>query len=110
MFSVPDRPPQDVRCVPLSAQSLRVRWEPPPPGNRNGQIEGYKVYYKQMGHSNLKSFEPEIKKTTNLETNLHGLTKYANYSLRVVAFTSAGEGVRSPHVHCMTEEDGNFLF
>ena len=48
----------------------------------------------------------EIKKTTNLETNLHGLAKFANYSVRVLAFTSAGEGVRSSPVHCTTEEDG----
>lgn len=97
-----------MRCIPLSAQSLRVRWEPPPPEHRNGLIEGYKVYYKQTGH--FKSSEPEIKKTTNLETSLHGLTKYANYSVRVLAFTSAGEGVRSSHVHCMTDEDGSNFF
>lgn len=48
----------------------------------------------------------EIKKTTNLETNLHGLAKFANYSVRVLAFTAAGEGVRSNSVHCTTEEDG----
>ena len=48
----------------------------------------------------------EIKKTTNLETNLHGLAKFSNYSVRVLAFTSAGEGVRSSPVHCTTEEDG----
>jgi hypothetical protein len=47
-----------------------------------------------------------IKKTTNLETNLHGLAKFANYSVRVLAFTSAGEGVRSSPFHCTTEEDG----
>jgi hypothetical protein len=51
----------------------------------------------------------EIKKTTNLETNLHGLAKFANYSVRVLAFTSAGEGVRSSPVHCTTEEDGESL-
>jgi hypothetical protein len=48
----------------------------------------------------------EIKKTTNLETNLHGLAKFANYSVRVLAFTTTGEGVRSSPVHCTTEEDG----
>lgn len=52
----------------------------------------------------------EIKKTTNLETNLHGLARYANYSIRVLAFTSAGEGVQSKPVFCMTEEDGKLIF
>jgi Down syndrome cell adhesion protein len=48
----------------------------------------------------------EVKKTTNLETNLHGLAHYANYSLRVAAFTGAGDGDRSSPIHCVTEEDG----
>jgi hypothetical protein len=52
------------------------------------------------------SSDVEVKKTTNLETNLHGLAKFANYSVRVLAFTTAGEGVRSSPVHCTTEEDG----
>lgn len=47
----------------------------------------------------------EIKKTTNLETNLHGLAKFANYTVRVLALTSAGEGVRSNPIYCMTDED-----
>ena len=54
--------------------------------------------------------EAEVKKTTNLETNLHGLAKFANYSVRVLAFTRSGEGIRSNPVHCTTEEDGIYTF
>ncbi|XP_067002094.2 cell adhesion molecule Dscam1 [Anabrus simplex] len=102
---VPDMPPQDLRCSALSPQSVRVRWDPPPPENRNGVIEGYKVFYRNVNRKQGGSGDVEIKKTTNLETNLHGLAKYTNYSVRVLAYTSAGEGVRSAPVHCTTEED-----
>ncbi|KAJ8873588.1 hypothetical protein PR048_024406 [Dryococelus australis] len=49
--SVPDEPPEDVHCAALSAQSMRVTWEPPLPDHRHGAIEGYKVLYS---HANLK--------------------------------------------------------
>lgn len=48
----------------------------------------------------------EMKKTTNLETNLHALDKYTNYSVRILAYTKVGEGVQSNPVYCLTEQDG----
>nr|CAD7425865.1 unnamed protein product [Timema monikensis] len=102
---VPDMPPQDLRCTALTSQSVRVRWEPPPLERRNGVVEGYKVFYKHANPRQGGSPDVEVKKTTNLETNLHGLTKFTNYSVRVLGFTAAGEGVRSSPIYCTTEED-----
>ncbi|KAJ8875449.1 hypothetical protein PR048_023344 [Dryococelus australis] len=48
----------------------------------------------------------EVKKTTSLETTLHGVSKFTNYSVRVLAFTRAGDGARSVPVHCLTDQDG----
>lgn len=48
----------------------------------------------------------EIKKTPSLDTTLHGLMKYSNYSMRLLAFTHTGEGVQSIPIYCATEEDG----
>lgn len=56
--------------------------------------------------SGSSSSEVEVKKTTNLETNLHGLAHFANYSLRIAAYTGAGDGERSTPIFCTTEEDG----
>lgn len=50
----------------------------------------------------------EVKKTTNLDTTLHGLVRHANYSLRVMAFTQTGDGVHSQPIFCATEEDGMY--
>lgn len=50
-----------------------------------------------------------MKKTTNLETNLHALEKYTNYSVKILAYTKVGEGVQSNPIYCLTEEDGKPL-
>ncbi|XP_034237501.1 Down syndrome cell adhesion molecule-like protein Dscam2 [Thrips palmi] len=104
---VPSESPQSVRCEALSPQALRVRWEAPSPGRQHGLLQGYKVFYQLLAGAGAQqgSEEVEVKRTTNLETNLHGLAKYANYSVRVAAFTGAGEGLRSPPMYCVTEED-----
>lgn len=48
----------------------------------------------------------DTKITSSSETILHGLKKYTNYSMQVLAFTSGGDGVKSAPIHCQTEQDG----
>lgn len=47
----------------------------------------------------------EIKRTSNLETYLHALYKATNYSIRVLAYTTAGDGISSQPVYCCTDDD-----
>jgi len=98
----PDKPPEQVRCTSLSPQSIRVRWMPPSFDQNRGLVEGYKVSYSMNGEKFV------VKTTTNLETTLHGLSKATNYTIRVVAHSTAGDGVPSPAIHCRTEEDSMF--
>lgn len=44
--------------------------------------------------------------TPSSETILHGLKKYTNYSMEILAYTSGGDGVRSNMIHCQTDQDG----
>lgn len=54
----------------------------------------------------IVEFTPsEVKRTSNMETYLHGLLKATNYSIRVLAFTSTGDGLHSIPVYCSTDED-----
>lgn len=39
-------------------------------------------------------------------TNIFNLEKYTNYSISVLAYTSAGDGVPSSPVFCRTKQDG----
>lgn len=50
-----------------------------------------------------------IKKTISLDTSLYNLEKYTNYSVRVLAYTRAGDGVKSPPVYCHTSEDSKII-
>lgn len=50
--------------------------------------------------------ETQNKMTTELSSTLHGLFKYTNYSVQVLAFTRVGDGNASSPVHCRTREDG----
>lgn len=43
---------------------------------------------------------------TSTNTVLHGLVPAANYSVQVLAFTRAGDGVPSKAITCSTEEAG----
>ncbi|CAK1540390.1 unnamed protein product [Leptosia nina] len=95
--------PTRVLCSALSSSSMKVSWSPPPADQRGGIIQGYKVIYAPLttNHADVA----EIKRVTTTDTYLHTLHKYTNYSIQVLAFTSAGDGKRSPPVYCMTEED-----
>ncbi|VVC34250.1 Hypothetical protein CINCED_3A009503 [Cinara cedri] len=102
---VPDEPPENVQCSPLTAESLRMTWNQPPAHSHHGIILGYKIHYKKVNPVSGSFVLNEMKKTTALETNLHGLEKYTNYSVRILAFTKIGEGVQSSPVYCLTEQD-----
>lgn len=51
----------------------------------------------------------DTKITASSETILHGLKKYTNYSMEVLATTNGGDGVRSTPIHCQTEQDGRYI-
>ncbi|KAG8230029.1 hypothetical protein J437_LFUL009995 [Ladona fulva] len=102
---VPSMPPQDVRCAALTPQSLQVSWQPPPSAHAHGIIRGYKLTYEPADEVLAGEDIWETKKTTALTTVLSGLQRFANYSLRVAAFTGVGDGAAAPPIHCRTDED-----
>ncbi|XP_046406550.1 Down syndrome cell adhesion molecule-like protein Dscam2 isoform X2 [Ischnura elegans] len=101
---VPTAPPQDIKCQPLTSQSIQLVWQSPAIGQQNGNIKGYKVNYESADDS-YGFMESEIKETSEHLTTIHGLQKYANYSVRIAAFTGAGVGAYSEPIFCLTAED-----
>ncbi|XP_049833935.1 Down syndrome cell adhesion molecule-like protein Dscam2 isoform X22 [Schistocerca gregaria] len=101
---IPEQPPQDTTCTTLTSQTIRVSWVSPPLSTVNGVIKGYKVVYGPSD-SWYDDNSKDTKITSASETILHGLKKYTNYSMQVLAYTSGGDGVRSPPIHCQTEQD-----
>ncbi|XP_025202770.1 Down syndrome cell adhesion molecule-like protein Dscam2 isoform X22 [Melanaphis sacchari] len=101
---VPEQPPHDTTCTTLTSQTIRISWVSPPLSTANGVIKGYKVIYGPSD-SWFNESTKDTKITVSSETILHGLKKFTNYSMEVLAFTAGGDGVRAPRIYCQTEQD-----
>ncbi|XP_065214717.1 cell adhesion molecule Dscam1 isoform X2 [Planococcus citri] len=101
---VPSVPPENVKCMALTSQSIQISWNPPVAEGQNGVIQGYKVFY-QPAEDWYEKNDYVTKTVTPLVTTIGGLMKYTNYSFFVRAYTKPGDGVKSNPVYCRTEED-----
>ncbi|XP_034948781.1 Down syndrome cell adhesion molecule-like protein Dscam2 isoform X2 [Chelonus insularis] len=103
--SVPSAPPQNIACTALSGQNIQVTWKAPPANKIHGIIIGYKLLYEPSNEELLEVQSSRDTKTTQaLSTVLHDLRPFTNYTVQVLAYTRAGEGVSSAPISCMTEE------
>ncbi|XP_037715257.1 Down syndrome cell adhesion molecule-like protein Dscam2 isoform X44 [Drosophila subpulchrella] len=100
----PSQPPSDTACTTLTSQTIRVGWVSPPLESANGVIKTYKVVYAPSDEW-YDETKRHYKKTASSDTVLHGLKKYTNYTMQVLATTAGGDGVRSVPIHCQTEPD-----
>ncbi|XP_078416436.1 cell adhesion molecule DSCAM isoform X3 [Cetorhinus maximus] len=101
---VPSRPPDNVQASATSPEVISLSWSMPPKEALNGILQGYRVIY----WANLPDGElGEIRNvtTTQVTLELDGLEKFTNYSIQVLAFTRAGDGVRSEQIFTRTKED-----
>ncbi|XP_011684732.1 PREDICTED: Down syndrome cell adhesion molecule-like protein Dscam2 [Wasmannia auropunctata] len=98
---VPSAPPQNVACAALNGQNIQVTWKPPPSDKVHGVVLGYKLLYEAASDSQTGR---ETKVSHALSTVLHTLSPYTNYTVQVLAYTRAGDGVASSSVSCTTGE------
>ncbi|XP_071994897.1 cell adhesion molecule DSCAM isoform X4 [Engystomops pustulosus] len=101
---VPSRPPENVQAAATSPETITISWSTPSKEALNGILQGFRVIF----WANLLDGElGEIKNVTTTQPllELDGLEKYTNYSIQVLAFTRAGDGVRSEQIFVRTKED-----
>nr|XP_020140282.1 Down syndrome cell adhesion molecule [Microcebus murinus] len=101
---VPSYPPENVQAIATSPESISISWSTLSKEALNGILQGFRVIY----WANLMDGElGEIKNVTTTQPSLEldGLEKYTNYSIQVLAFTRAGDGVRSEQIFTRTKED-----
>lgn len=101
----PEAPPQNTNCNALTSQSIKITWNEPPLQFHGGVIQGYKIRYSPVSYDDDMQIMEEVKRTSSLETYLHVLHKAANYSVRVLAYTSSGDGEPSAPIYCNTDDD-----
>ncbi|XP_029687427.1 receptor-type tyrosine-protein phosphatase F isoform X5 [Takifugu rubripes] len=97
----PSSPPLHVQARMLSASTMLVQWEPPE--EPNGQIRGYRVYYSSDMTAPLSAWQKHNTDDSSL-TTISSLTPDITYSLRVLAFTSVGDGPPSDVLQVKTQQ------
>uniref|UniRef100_A0A8C7KM45 Receptor-type tyrosine-protein phosphatase F n=1 Tax=Oncorhynchus kisutch TaxID=8019 RepID=A0A8C7KM45_ONCKI len=97
----PSSPPLAVQVRMLSASTMLVQWEPPE--EPNGQIRGYRVYYSSDMNDPLSGWQKHNTDDSRL-TTISGLTTDITYSLRVLGFTSVGDGPPSDVLQVKTQQ------
>ncbi|KAG7259859.1 hypothetical protein CRUP_016165 [Coryphaenoides rupestris] len=97
----PSSPPLHVQARMLSASTMLVQWEPPE--EPNGQIRGYRVYYSSDMTAPLSAWQKHNTDDSRL-TTISGLTTDITYSLRVLGFTSVGDGPPSDVLQVKTQQ------
>ncbi|XP_057194008.1 protein tyrosine phosphatase receptor type Fa isoform X7 [Triplophysa rosa] len=97
----PSSPPLRVQARMLSATTMLVQWEAPE--EPNGQIRGYRVYYTSDLHLPLSTWQKHNTEDGSL-TTISGLVPDITYGLRVLAFTSVGDGPPSDVLQVKTQQ------
>ncbi|XP_017268866.1 receptor-type tyrosine-protein phosphatase S isoform X22 [Kryptolebias marmoratus] len=92
----PASPPRNIRAQILPQNTMMVQWEEPE--EPNGQIKGYRVYYtmdnsQPMSHWQIHNVQDSI------ITTIQSLVPEETYTIKVLAFTSVGDGPFSEPIH-----------
>uniref|UniRef100_A0A3B3S3H2 Receptor-type tyrosine-protein phosphatase F n=1 Tax=Paramormyrops kingsleyae TaxID=1676925 RepID=A0A3B3S3H2_9TELE len=97
----PSSPPLHVQARMLSSSTMLVQWEPPE--EPNGQIRGYRVYYTLSHSAPLSTWQKHNTDDSRL-TTISGLQTDMTYSIRVLGFTSVGDGPPSDVLQVKTQQ------
>ncbi|XP_055718187.1 receptor-type tyrosine-protein phosphatase S-like isoform X15 [Salvelinus fontinalis] len=92
----PASPPRNIQARIISQNTMMVRWDEPE--EPNGQIKGYRVYYT-MDPSQLMSLWQIHNVQDSIITTIQSLVASETYTIRVLAFTSVGDGPFSDPIH-----------
>lgn len=99
----PDGPPPDISARSDNSSVLDVLWSPVLQENQNGVILGYLIALSDAWGESLRNVTQNSRQTY---TQFQGLEPWTNYSVKVSAFTSKGNGPYSASLLANTEEDG----
>uniref|UniRef100_A0A671Z550 protein-tyrosine-phosphatase n=1 Tax=Sparus aurata TaxID=8175 RepID=A0A671Z550_SPAAU len=92
----PASPPRNIQAQIISQNTMMVRWEEPE--EPNGQIKGYRVYYT-MDDSQSMSLWQIHNVQDSIITTIQSLVPQETYTIKVLAFTSVGDGPFSEPIH-----------
>uniref|UniRef100_A0A3B3CJ11 protein-tyrosine-phosphatase n=1 Tax=Oryzias melastigma TaxID=30732 RepID=A0A3B3CJ11_ORYME len=91
----PASPPRNVNAQILPQNTMMVTWEEPE--EPNGQIKGYRVYYTMDASQPINLWQIHNVQDSVI-TTIRSLTPHETYTIKVLAFTSVGDGPFSPPI------------
>nr|XP_057930093.1 protein tyrosine phosphatase receptor type Fa isoform X7 [Doryrhamphus excisus] len=97
----PSSTPLHVQARMLSPSTMLVQWEPPE--EANGQIRGYRVYYSANQEAPMSAWQKHNTDDSQL-TTIADLTPDVTYGVRVLGFTSVGDGPPSEVLLIKTQQ------
>ncbi|XP_062139577.1 protein sidekick isoform X13 [Drosophila sulfurigaster albostrigata] len=105
--ATPSYGPLDVQANATSSTTVVVRWGDVPRQHRNGQIDGFKVFYAATDRpSTAPVLHKTIPNNSSFTTTLTELKKFVVYHVQVLAYTRLGDGALStPPIRVQTFED-----
>ncbi|XP_021100756.1 receptor-type tyrosine-protein phosphatase S isoform X14 [Heterocephalus glaber] len=97
----PASAPRNVQARMLSASTMIVQWEEPV--EPNGLIRGYRVYYTMEPEHPVGNWQKH-NVDDSLLTTVGSLLEDETYTVRVLAFTSVGDGPLSDPIQVKTQQ------
>lgn len=99
----PASPPRNVKARIISQNTMMVRWEEPE--EPNGQIKGYRVYYTMEDSQPMAQWQIHNVQDSMI-TTIQSLVQSETYTIKVLAFTSVGDGPFSEPIHVKVLQGG----
>ncbi|XP_058279998.1 receptor-type tyrosine-protein phosphatase delta isoform X9 [Hirundo rustica] len=96
----PSSAPRNVQARMLSSTTILVQWEEPE--EPNGQIQGYRVYYTMDPTQHVNNWMKHNVADSHI-TTIGNLVPQKTYSVKVLAFTSVGDGPLSSDIQVITQ-------
>ncbi|XP_075683356.1 receptor-type tyrosine-protein phosphatase delta isoform X45 [Rhinoderma darwinii] len=96
----PSSAPRNVQARMLSSTTILVQWEEPE--EPNGQIQGYRVYYTMDPTQHINSWTKYNVADSQI-TTIGNLVPQRTYLVKVLAFTSVGDGPLSNEIQVITQ-------
>ncbi|XP_028330190.1 receptor-type tyrosine-protein phosphatase delta isoform X35 [Gouania willdenowi] len=96
----PSTAPRQVRGHMMSATTAVIQWDEPE--EANGQIMGYRVYFTMDASQHVNLWEKQIVRGANFVT-IQGLIPNKTYYIKVLAYTSVGDGPLSPDLQIIAK-------
>ncbi|XP_059575959.1 receptor-type tyrosine-protein phosphatase S isoform X7 [Alligator mississippiensis] len=97
----PASAPRNVQGRMLSSNTMIIQWEEPV--EPNGQIRGYRVYYTMEPDQPVSNWQKH-NMDDSLLTTVGSLLEDETYTVRVLAFTSVGDGPLSDPIQVKTQQ------